>query len=186
MVSCKKSCGFQRSLFLLCVLLLMLNVYLSVFGNTRGGGRNLRTSHKLRMSEINDLKIAPEAASRQTSVISSSANDVIMNLCPPTPPNLVGALVVDMEPVSFEEIERHHPTMTPGGRFQPLDCKSRHRVAIVVPYRDREQHLKVLLNNLHPILERQQLDYAIYVVEMDRRRNSSSSHSRERSQIEPP
>lgn len=32
-------------------------------------------------------------------------------------------------------------------------------------YRDRESHLRILLRNLHSLLTKQQLDYAIFVVE---------------------
>ena len=39
------------------------------------------------------------------------------------------------------------------------------RVAILIPFRKREEHLQILLNNLHPFLFRQQLDYTVYVVE---------------------
>ncbi|GAB6032510.1 CTP synthase 1 [Chamberlinius hualienensis] len=44
-------------------------------------------------------------------------------------------------------------------------CTSRHKVAIIIPYRDGERHLRLFLNHLHPILQRQQLDYGIYVIE---------------------
>ncbi len=52
-----------------------------------------------------------------------------------------------------------------GGRFKPSDCKARSKVAIVVPYRDRKFHLKIFLRYMHPFLQRQQLEYAIVVVE---------------------
>lgn len=39
------------------------------------------------------------------------------------------------------------------------------KIAIIIPYRDREDHLITLLSYLHPILQRQQLDYRIYVTE---------------------
>ena len=52
-----------------------------------------------------------------------------------------------------------------GGSWRPNNCSSRHRIAIVVPYRDREQHLRVFLRYMHPFLQRQMLDYTIYVVE---------------------
>lgn len=48
---------------------------------------------------------------------------------------------------------------------KPKTCKSNHKVAIVLPYRDRERHLRAFLHNLHSLLTKQQLDYAIYVVE---------------------
>ncbi|KAL5017201.1 hypothetical protein ScPMuIL_006790 [Solemya velum] len=55
------------------------------------------------------------------------------------------------------------PDVEAGGRFRPSECVSRHRVAIVIPYRNREEQLRNLLYNLHSLLARQQLDYGIYV-----------------------
>lgn len=57
------------------------------------------------------------------------------------------------------------PALKPGGRFQPSNCIARSKVALVIPYRDREEHLRIFLHNLHPILQRQQLDYGIYIIE---------------------
>ena len=63
------------------------------------------------------------------------------------------------------DIIRQNPALLPGGVGRPRDCTARHRVAVIVPYRDRQQHLNILLSHLHPMLQRQQLDYRIYVVE---------------------
>lgn len=52
-----------------------------------------------------------------------------------------------------------------GGYSLPPSCRSKERVAILIPFRDRENQLLILLNNLHPLLYRQQLDYTIYVIE---------------------
>ncbi len=52
-----------------------------------------------------------------------------------------------------------------GGRYEPKECRSRHKVAIIVPYRDRRDHLTVFLRYLHPFLQRQQLNYVIIVME---------------------
>ena len=54
--------------------------------------------------------------------------------------------------------------LDPGGHFKPSSCTSRSKVAIILPYRNREQQLKIFLNYMHPILQRQQLEYQIYVV----------------------
>ena len=51
-----------------------------------------------------------------------------------------------------------------GGRYRPADCRAHHKVAIIIPYRDRQQHLNAFVNHMHPFLQRQQLDYGIYVV----------------------
>lgn len=52
-----------------------------------------------------------------------------------------------------------------GGHYMPTECKPRESVAIIIPFRDREKHLRILLNNLHPVLYRQQLEYTVYIVE---------------------
>ena len=52
-----------------------------------------------------------------------------------------------------------------GGRWRPLDCRSHSRVAIIVPYRNREHHLSVFLNHMHTLLRRQEIDYGIFVIE---------------------
>ena len=60
--------------------------------------------------------------------------------------------------------EQHRSILTAGGRYRPVDCRSHHKVAIVIPYRDREEHLRLFLQHLHPFLQRQQVEYGIYVV----------------------
>ena len=52
-----------------------------------------------------------------------------------------------------------------GGVYAPTECKSRQELAIIIPYRNREYHLKLLLKYLHPFLQRQQRFYQIFVVE---------------------
>lgn len=38
-------------------------------------------------------------------------------------------------------------------------------VAVVVPYRERDLHLRAFLSHIHPFLQKQQLNYTIYIVE---------------------
>lgn len=38
------------------------------------------------------------------------------------------------------------------------------QVAIIIPFRHRENHLKYWLHYLHPILRRQKIDYGIYII----------------------
>lgn len=51
------------------------------------------------------------------------------------------------------------------GEYEPPDCTARQSVAILIPHRNRERHLLYLLHHLHPFLQRQQLHYAIYVIQ---------------------
>jgi hypothetical protein len=55
--------------------------------------------------------------------------------------------------------------LKPGGKYKPKYCQSNHKVAIVVPFRNRQHHLTIFLRYIHPFLQRQQLEYAIFIVE---------------------
>lgn len=77
----------------------------------------------------------------------------------------VGHVLPVTTDVDIAMVERLHPELSPGGRWSPPSCQSRHRVALIMPYRAREAHLAMLMRHLHPFLQRQQLDYTIVVVE---------------------
>lgn len=53
-----------------------------------------------------------------------------------------------------------------GGHYSPDECSPEQSVAVIIPYRDRRKHLDILVNNLHSLMQKQQLRYAIYVVEL--------------------
>ncbi|CAN7938022.1 unnamed protein product, partial [Ixodes hexagonus] len=89
------------------------------------------------------------------------------NCCPTLVP--VGRLNVSRKAPSLEEMEKNFTHVMQGGRFKPKVCRVRHRVAILVPYRDRKEHLGVFLYNMHQMLPRQQIDYCIFVIEQDRK-----------------
>jgi hypothetical protein len=55
--------------------------------------------------------------------------------------------------------------LLPGGHYTPLHCQARHRVLIIVPYKDRLHNLNFFLYHMHPLLQRQELEYRILVVE---------------------
>lgn len=78
---------------------------------------------------------------------------------------LVGRLKVMTEIKDWTELEDELPNIEPGGCFHVKNCTARQKVAIIVPYRDRELHLRILIHNLHPMLQRQQIDYCIFIIE---------------------
>ncbi|KAM3612711.1 uncharacterized protein V6R79_013139 [Siganus canaliculatus] len=91
-----------------------------------------------------------------------------LSKCPETSPLLVGPLRVEFNiPVSLEQIREDNPGLESGGRFRPRNCEALQKVAIIIPFRNREEHLKYWLHYLHPILQRQQLDYGVYVINQD-------------------
>ena len=76
--------------------------------------------------------------------------------------NVTQAMTYTSDQVSAIAQDGH---LMPGGVWSPTECKARRSLLIIVPYRNRNQHLLALLAHLHPILQRQQTDYRILVVE---------------------
>ncbi|XP_046451322.1 beta-1,4-N-acetylgalactosaminyltransferase bre-4-like [Daphnia pulex] len=95
------------------------------------------------------------------------------HFCPAVSPLLVGWLDISSfaDPTKKEENENILNTkmaesgLNIGGRYQPSECQSRNKVAIIVPYRNRKNHLRIFLRYMHPFLQRQQLEYIVVVVE---------------------
>ncbi len=52
-----------------------------------------------------------------------------------------------------------------GGRWSPKNCTSKFKIAIIIPYRDRMDNLKVFLSNVHPFLMDQNISYGVYLIE---------------------
>uniref|UniRef100_A0ACB8ESD9 Beta-1,4-galactosyltransferase 1 n=1 Tax=Sphaerodactylus townsendi TaxID=933632 RepID=A0ACB8ESD9_9SAUR len=77
----------------------------------------------------------------------------------------VGPLRIEFShTVNMKKVAEENPEVREGGRYTPKDCTALQKVAIIIPFRNRDEHLKYWLYYLHPILQRQQLDYGIYVI----------------------
>ncbi|XP_055349190.1 beta-1,4-galactosyltransferase 3-like isoform X2 [Paramacrobiotus metropolitanus] len=105
------------------------------------------------------------AASYWLLLIMTPSSTFVLPLCPFSSPHLKGPIKPLLTVLSDEQIMSANPAVQRGGRFRPADCEARSRAAVVVAYRDRAAHLQMLLSNLHPVMQRQQLDYTIFVVE---------------------
>jgi hypothetical protein len=77
----------------------------------------------------------------------------------------------------MEEIEEHHAnsSIKLGGHWSPLNCTARYRIAIIIPYRNRDMQLRIFLNFMHPFLQKQQLDYQIFLIEPVRNRENTKT-----------
>jgi len=95
----------------------------------------------------------------------TSGNIPSSSLCHCVPDTLAGTINVTFAAPQFVDLQRQHSELISGGSWTPQSCVPRHRVAIIIPYRDRELHLRKLLAILHPMLQRQMLQYSIFVVE---------------------
>ncbi|KAL9962614.1 hypothetical protein ACROYT_G031734 [Oculina patagonica] len=84
--------------------------------------------------------------------------------CPTSHFNEVGLLEVDDNTVFLDDVERELNFVKKGGQWKP-DCVPRTKVAIVVPFRDRHEHLYIFLRHMHQLLRWQMLEYRIFIVE---------------------
>uniref|UniRef100_A0A0N5ASM2 Beta-1,4-N-acetylgalactosaminyltransferase n=1 Tax=Syphacia muris TaxID=451379 RepID=A0A0N5ASM2_9BILA len=63
------------------------------------------------------------------------------------------------------EVLEHHPYLETGGHWKPSKCIARYKVAIIIPFRDRQSHLTRLIDFLVPLLKKQLLDFRFIVTE---------------------
>ncbi|XP_018495191.1 beta-1,4-galactosyltransferase 2-like [Galendromus occidentalis] len=115
-------------------------------------------------SSTNSATVPPAVIDESLSC-GSTTN---VTLCAQVPTGLRGRLKVDFSDRTNDSQWEGASALSqiqPGGWWSPSSCTSRHRVAIVIPFRDRAEHLSLLLQHLHPILQRQLLDYKVFVVE---------------------
>ncbi|XP_015250681.1 PREDICTED: beta-1,4-galactosyltransferase 2-like [Cyprinodon variegatus] len=69
---------------------------------------------------------------------------------------------------TLEDVQHHVGSfLKQGGRYKPSNCTAQQKVAIIIPFRNRHEHLNHWLYYLHPILIRQQLDYGVYVINQE-------------------
>lgn len=77
----------------------------------------------------------------------------------------VGRLLIEFaSQMTMERVQKENPNVTEGGKYTPPDCRAKQKVAIIIPFRHRDNHLKYWLHYLHPILRRQKIDYGIYII----------------------
>ena len=76
-----------------------------------------------------------------------------------------GRLIVDTRINESSVIQFKHEDIQPGGLWEPNTCVSCQHVAIIIPYKNRYNHLRVLLHFLIPVLQRQLVKFRIFVVE---------------------
>ena len=77
--------------------------------------------------------------------------------------------VSDVEPelLDWDTLNSLYPEIN-GGEYIPKFCTSNNETtSIIIPYRNRENHLRKYLHRMHHVLKSQNLHYKIYVVEQN-------------------
>lgn len=85
---------------------------------------------------------------------------------------IAGSVHLATYAVRLAELDALEFFVEPGGHHQPPmrgGCAARANVAIIIPFRNRWEHLASWLLHMHPFLQRQQLSYTVYVVNQEPR-----------------
>jgi len=79
---------------------------------------------------------------------------------------LVGPLAVDFKHIDMKVLkEKEASYVKDGGWLAPSDCKVKAHTALIVPFRNRESHLPILLHQILPIFYRQNQHFRVFVIE---------------------
>ena len=118
---------------------------------------NKHTSHGVEMSMS------------MNNVSSRKEENKLLNICPLMPYCARGRVGVNETPISYDELNRKYAARfqtDAGGWWKPSECRVElNRVAIIVPYRNRDLHLRLFLNHMHTFLAPQLIEYSFYIVE---------------------
>lgn len=112
-------------------------------------------------SEVNDY----------ANLVYKSLTNFKLDYCSEIPSKLVGRIKILKPPHKFDAFSNKllsYPvnyTRLENGRWSPIDCRPRHRVAIIIPYKNRLNNLNYFLTHMHPFMQKQKLEYQIFVVE---------------------
>ncbi|XP_065409766.1 beta-1,4-galactosyltransferase 2 isoform X2 [Chrysemys picta bellii] len=162
-----------KAVLLLCLLhfVIIMILYFDVYAQhldffSRFNGRNSSRAQSSNSSRPNGTapSCGPAGADPASSANHSGTEKPLLP-CQEVPPGLVGRLLIEFSsPMSMERVQRENPDVREGGKYVPLDCQPRQKVAILIPFRHREHHLRYWLHYLHPILRRQKVAYGIYII----------------------
>ncbi|XP_042859006.1 beta-1,4-galactosyltransferase 4-like [Penaeus japonicus] len=84
--------------------------------------------------------------------------------CPEMPFDLGGKKPIKAS-IAVKDVERELVGVRAGGSWWPPHCVPKLRLAIIVAFRNREPMLGPFLYRMHPFLQRQLLNYTVYLVE---------------------
>ncbi|XP_073663532.1 LOW QUALITY PROTEIN: beta-1,4-galactosyltransferase 5-like [Tursiops truncatus] len=133
----------------------------------------VRSAYAKRNSSVNDSDYPldlnhSETFLQTTTLLPEDFTYFANHTCPERLPSMKGPIAINMSEIGMDvvhELFSRDPTIKLGGHWKPSDCIPRWKVAILIPFRNRHEHLLVLLRHLIPMLQRQRLEFAFYKVE---------------------
>lgn len=112
----------------------------------------------------NNRNLSNENRADDTATVKK---EPILPLCPLTPPKLQGWMNLpdfyERDPLTLQQQSEKYPNLA-DATSKPKDCQARNKVAIIIPLRGRELQLRGMLEHMHPVWQRQQMDYTVYTI----------------------
>lgn len=163
------------------MFMIFVTVFTAYFSNESSRATNslridIKENLKIEIKNNSNLK-SDQLIKNVTKNIFNSSNslnnvkdeNLEITICPLIPPNLGARINISYTNHTLTELEslivQNQPDLKVGGKWKPRECKSRNKVALIIPYRDRLVNLQQFLNHMHPFLKKQQMEYGIYLVE---------------------
>ncbi|KAG8447069.1 hypothetical protein GDO86_014499 [Hymenochirus boettgeri] len=132
----------------------------------------VRGAYARRNSSMNDTDYGldfnhSESYLQTTTFLPEDFTYLANQTCPERIPSMKGEMEVNMSEIRMSDLRQMfaEDAVRIGGHWKPSDCVPRWKVAILIPFRNRHEHLPVLFKHLIPMLQRQRLQFAFYVIE---------------------
>ncbi|XP_071091305.1 beta-1,4-galactosyltransferase 4-like [Haliotis cracherodii] len=152
--------SFLQRLRRLYVIVLIIASVFGVFIISKNEINQYMHKH---FKEALKLVSSSEELRTATAITQKPLDITLLPTCPDTP-NIHEPVKLNLTIITQDELKTKYPSHS-GDRYWPERCRSKQRLAVIIPYRDREQHLMILLNNLISFLNKQQADFTIFVAE---------------------
>ncbi|XP_063625649.1 beta-1,4-N-acetylgalactosaminyltransferase bre-4-like [Cydia splendana] len=78
--------------------------------------------------------------------------------------------------IDLDVVAKRYPEVRKGGWYIPSNVTKWHKVAIIVPYRDRQKHMGIFIKYMHSFLMKQQIEYGIFIIEQAGTRSFNRGH----------
>ena len=129
---------------------------------------NVTQGSDTNQSDIDQTVIIRRESAEEIDLSNSTEEESFPNKsCSLIPDHLVGRLKVLLEDKSWEDISKDLEQIEEGGEYSPATCYPKDRVAVIIPFRNRDSQLRIFLNYIHPILMRQNIHYRIFVLSQE-------------------
>ncbi|XP_052811815.1 beta-1,4-N-acetylgalactosaminyltransferase bre-4-like [Mya arenaria] len=135
------------------------------FGAASGLNNEKRTCDPRSRNERNGRICNDKPPNVIRGLTYKSRGNVSLELCQAVPDLLVGRLIINFVAALKSPPPPALQDVSPGGTWSPKNCVATQRIAIIIPFRDRQKHLDILAYYLVPVLKRQEVAFRIFVVE---------------------